>query len=500
MLARTRWGFLFLVGVVGLDALAVACDSIDREPSARYYIAPDAETDGATPAADSGLEDTGDGDGSTADAPLDAPLDGDGATPPTGAPPATFATGSAFHPDALIGNGDHTCIVATAAASVFCWGANDHGQLGLGTTGNGTLAADVATATRITIDETGLAFDGIEELALAGWHSCARRGADLFCWGQRFSAAQAEPASAVGPDRTQPRAIGNLAVKRIAADGPHTCAIKANNHHVCFGHSTFNELGRANTDDAVCTSPLFYAYQANATHKCAGTLLEATKDLPGILTIAAGEVHSCAQALDRVHCWGTNLGGQLGRPGGQVGEPSPQEVVVDSSTLAPLDGVIALASGGKHSCAIKKGAAAGSGSVYCWGTNDAGQLGVAAALTPTRAFAAPVAGIDNVTAIAIAERISCAVKSDKTVWCWGTDMTALPDGGAIVSTPTPTQIKGPAGVGVLDNVVSVAPGLRHVCAKKADNTVWCWGKNDRGQLGSGTKVDSSFPVKVTGLP
>ena len=101
------------------------------------------------------------------------------------------------------------------------------------------------TATRVTIDETGLPFEGIEELALAPWHSCARKDDVLFCWGQRFSGAQAEPPSAIGPDRTRPRAIGNLDVVRIAADGPHTCALKTNGRHVCFGHSALNELGRS---------------------------------------------------------------------------------------------------------------------------------------------------------------------------------------------------------------------------------------------------------------
>ena len=61
-------------------------------------------------------------------------------------------------------------------------------------------------------------------------------------------------------------------------------------------------------------------------------------------------------------------------------------------------------------------------------------------------------------------------------------------------------MKGPGGVGFSRNVVAVAPGMRHICARKTDGTVWCWGKNDRGQLGDGTKVDRAFPVKVTGLP
>jgi alpha-tubulin suppressor-like RCC1 family protein len=168
--------------------------------------------------------------------------------------------------------------------------------------------------------------------------------------------------------------------------------------------------------------------------------------------------------------------------------------VTEPNLLTPLDGLSAIAAGGKHTCAVRQG------TVYCWGTNDAGQLGVATGALPQRAFAAAVAGITNVASIGVAERVSCAVKSDKTVWCWGADIASLPDGGAIVSTPVPTQIKGPGGAGVLGDVVAVAPGFRHICARKTDGSVWCWGKNDRGQLGDGTKVDSPFPVKVTGLP
>jgi len=490
-----RWGLALGIGIA-VSALAfAACDEIEREPTDRYYVPPPVEggADVVT------VGDAGPADASLVDAELDAGLDAE-AGPVDGGPTGPLlATGSGFHPDLAVGSGDHTCVVTTGgAATVWCWGANDHGQLGLGTTGEGTPAADVSTATRITVDETGLPFDGIEELALAPWHSCARRQGILFCWGQRFSGAQAEPPSALGPDRTRPRAIGNLDVAGVAAGGPHTCVLKANGRHGWFGHSAFSELGRPVAADPPCSAPIFYAYHALASHSCSGTLVESTA-IPGAMApkasaVAAGEVHSCALAGDRVFCWGTNLGAQLGRPGTQSGEPVPQAVVTDANLLTPLDKVTAIASGGKHTCALRQGA------VFCWGTNDAGQLGIDPATTLQRAFAAAVPGIANVASIGVAEQVTCAVRTDKTVWCWGADIASLPDGGAIVSTPVPTQIKGPAGVGVLSDVVAVAPGLRHVCARKADSTVWCWGKNDRGQLGDGTTVDSPFPVKVTGLP
>ncbi|MBX3201441.1 MAG: hypothetical protein KF894_25115 [Labilithrix sp.] len=490
-----RWGRALGIGGA-LGALAfLACDDIERDPTTRFYIPPDAETD-ARAVVDAARD--ADLDADVEDGAVDAGPDADaGAEGGTTAP--LLATGSGFHPDADVGSGDHTCVVAGgAAAGVWCWGANDHGQLGLGTSGAGTFAADVTTATRVAVDETGLPFDGVEELALGPWHTCARREGHVFCWGQRYSGAQAEPPSALGPDRTRPRAIGNLDAARVAAGGPHTCVLKTNGRHVCFGHSRFNELGRAVAGDDDCAAPIFYDYHAVAEHTCSGTLLEAAP-IPGaspgkIRAVAAGEVHSCALAGDRVYCWGTNLGAELGRPGTQSGELNPQEVVTDAALLTPLDGVTEIASGGKHTCALRQEA------VWCWGTNDAGQLGVASDVTPQRAFAASVAGIATVTAIGVAEHVSCAVRADKTVWCWGADVASLPDGGPIVSTPTPTQIKGPGGVGFLTDVVAVAPGLRHVCARKSDGSVWCWGKNDRGQLGDGTTVDSPSPVEVTGLP
>jgi alpha-tubulin suppressor-like RCC1 family protein len=168
--------------------------------------------------------------------------------------------------------------------------------------------------------------------------------------------------------------------------------------------------------------------------------------------------------------------------------------------MTPLDQVSVLASGGgKHTCALR------AGKVLCWGANGSGQLGVDPATLVQRPNAVEVAGITDATAIGAADGITCAVRAGGSVWCWGSadtgqvgDAGAAFDGGVVSFTPV--QIKGPGGIGNLSDVVTVAPGRRHVCARKVDNTVWCWGKNDRGQLGDGSKTDSTYPVKVTGLP
>jgi len=471
-------------------ALAAACDGQDRETVPRFYYPPD-----ATEEAEAAIEAAVPSDASI-DAVLDATADAEAEAPRV---VRALATGSATHPDPLVGGGDHTCVIAGAARAVYCWGANDYGQIGNGKTGLATPAEDVATATKIAVDETGLPFDGAEELALSAWHSCARRGDVLFCWGQRLTGAQAEPP---GPnaDRTAPRAIGNFDVKRIAAGGPHTCALKSNGKMACFGHSAHNELGRANADDAPCTAPFFYDYNGSATHQCAGTLVEVMFGaLAGSTSLAAGETHSCALAGAKVHCWGSATQGKLGRPLAQATELNAQLVVTDPTTLAALDGVSAIANdGARHTCALRS-ASGTAGAVFCWGPNEIGQLGADPLATPVRAFAAAVPGITGATGLGVADGVSCAVRADATVACWGTDLAALGDGG-IASTAVPTPVKGPGGAGLLTSVVAVAPGVRHACALRKDGTVWCWGKNDRGQLGDGTKVDSAYPVKVVGLP
>jgi alpha-tubulin suppressor-like RCC1 family protein len=439
---------------------------------------------------------------SSADAggPADARSEAEAASDAAAAPaPVLLATGSAMHPDPAIGYGDHTCVVAGADRSVYCWGANDHGQLGIGTTGLGTVAADATTATRIAADEVGLPFIGLDELSAAAWHTCARKGDLLFCWGERFSGAQTDPPADPATDRTKPRAIGNLDVKALAAGGPHTCALKANGRIACFGHSYFNELGRPRATDPACTAPIFYAYGGIAEHTCSGETIEATSKLVNAVGLTNGETHSCALAGGSVHCWGTNVLGQLGVPGAQVGELAAQQVVTDPTAMTPIDQVTAIAAGGgNHACALR------AGKVLCWGSNASGQLGADPAALAQRPNAAAVAGIVDATAIGVADGISCAVRTGGSVWCWGAaDSGQLGDGGAIdggLVSFTPVQIKGPNGAGNLTGVRAVAPGRRHVCVQKTDDTVWCWGKNDRGQLGDGTAIDSIYPVQVKGLP
>jgi len=104
---------------------------------------------------------------------------------------------------------------------------------------------------------------------------------------------------------------------------------------------------------------------------------------------------------------------------------------------------------------------------------------------------------NSVRQVAAGKGHVCAL-TETTVWCWGYDNKPFPSGtpgigAAVISDPVPAPIAG------LTAVAELRAGEFHTCARKLDNTLWCWGHNENGQLGDGTRVHSKIPVQVAGL-
>lgn len=188
--------------------------------------------------------------------------------------------------------------------------------------------------------------------------------------------------------------------------------------------------------------------------------------LAGALQIAVSSTHACAR-LDggRVRCWGNNEGGALGD-----GTHAPARF----PTADPgLTGVEDVAVGSDVSCAR-----AGL-EVFCWG--DA-RLGAIEELRP--ALATPLAGARQ---LAFAGRHGLVLFADGTVGCVGQPAEA------ICGTTVGGRVPG------LSNVVEIAVGRAHACARLSSGEVACWGANDRGQLGDGTHVRRDAPALIAGL-
>jgi len=92
----------------------------------------------------------------------------------------------------------------------------------------------------------------------------------------------------------------------------------------------------------------------------------------------------------------------------------------------------------------------------------------------------------------------CAVKSDGTVWCWGRNDKGQLGDNTTTNSLVPVQVKGAGGTGTLAGAASIGLGQKHSCTIRTNGTVWCWGLNNIGQLGDDTTTDRSAPVPVVG--
>ncbi|WP_060905435.1 RCC1 domain-containing protein [Streptomyces scabiei] len=186
--------------------------------------------------------------------------------------------------------------------------------------------------------------------------------------------------------------------------------------------------------------------------------------------------------------WGDNTYGQLG-DGTVKARSFP-------AAVAGLNGVKSLAVGCNHALALK------NGRVWAWGRNDSGQLGDGTTSAKDTGYGKPVAvqGPDKVKAIAAGCNFSMALTQDGTVWTWGADAGGqLGIGGTPGGTPTvPAHRNTPQQVSGLREVTALAPGLTHAAVLTAGGTVKAWGTNASG-LGNDSTAVSSTPVDVKHL-
>jgi alpha-tubulin suppressor-like RCC1 family protein len=242
--------------------------------------------------------------------------------------------------------------------------------------------------------------------------------------------------------------------------------------HACVAKKQANSASHG--DPTTTTS------SASSSHKPTPTKYKT--NIQTSRAISAGAFHTCAlQADGALLCWGGNFNGQLGD-----GTDQKRSGAVWIKSLGKT--VTSVSAGAFHTCAVKE-----NGSLWCWGKNDAGQLGDGGKqnkLEPTEVTRLGT----SVQQVSTGRDHTCAVKKDGSLWCWGrNDFGQIADGTTTYQS-TPNQVKN-----LGTSVASVSAGSFHTCVVKKDGSLWCWGGNDSGQLGDGSTTTRMKPVQVQGV-
>jgi alpha-tubulin suppressor-like RCC1 family protein len=380
-------------------------------------------------------DDAGPGDAEGADA-ADVRAE-DGATLCTSA--ADVATG-----------GYHTCVLLVTG-EVRCWGLNNYGQLGDGTSTNRHVPTGVV----------GLL--NARKISAGSDHTCALLDTGgVKCWGYNSSGQLGDGTNV---NRSTPVDVVGLpsAASAIAAGTGFTCALLVAGGVKCWGDNSLGELGNGTTGG--------HSYAP----------VDVSGLASGVLDVAAGGLHACAlSTAGGPSCWGANDDGQLGD-----GTTTPWNVPVEVTGLS--SGVASVNLGGGHTCALLS-----TTGIKCWGRNDfGGELGDGT--NTNRYTPVDVLGLGSgVAVVAAGGAHTCALLAGGGIKCWGSN------GNGNLGDGTTTDRNAPIDVpGLASGVMDVDAGGAHTCAIMTGGTVKCWGFNVYGQVGDGTTTDRTSPVDAS---
>ena len=347
----------------------------------------------------------------------------------------------------------HTCALQQTG-TITCWGSNNSGQLGNGTTDSSSVPVEVqgiTDATQITA--------GIE-------HTCAlRQTGTITCWGRNIHGQLGNGQSGSGADSSVPvEVFGITDATQITAGGEHTCALRQTGTITCWGNNDDGQLGNGQSGyDADSSVPVEVLGITDATQITAGGYY------------ATG--HTCALLqTGTIACWGNNDDGQLGN--GQRGDDADSSVPVGVTGISDATQITA---GGSNACALRQ-----TGTITCWGNSPSGE-------------GESMLGINDATQITAGIENTCALRQTGIITCWGDNRYGqLGNGqaGYDADSLVPVEVTG------ITDATQITTGSNHSCALRQTGTITCWGSNGRGQLGngqSGDDADSLVPVEVLGI-
>lgn len=358
--------------------------------------------------------------------------------------------GEIFNVSKISTGSQHTCAITTAGA-LKCWGQNNYGQLGDNTQVDRTGPVQVVGLT-----------SGVASVALGNYHTCAVTSAGVAkCWGLNSNGQLGDNSTT---NRLTPVTVSGFpsGVTSLHVGHSHACAMTPEKTAKCWGYNYYGQLGNNRITDSKVPVDV--------------------SGLGSVKGLALGLTHTCAVTTDgAAKCWGANYYGQLGNN-------TNTNSMVAGSVSGLTSGVVAVAAGEAHSCAVLD-----TGAAKCWGQNNYGQVGDNSLIN--RWTPVSVSGLSTgVASISGGQNHSCALTKAGAVKCWGWGSYGQLGNSKVANSSVPVDVTG-----LNSGVVYLVSKNNHSCAMVDGVGAKCWGINTYGQLGSGNTTVTLAPISVQGI-
>jgi len=414
--------------------------------------------------------------------------------------PAAVAGGRSYVSVTAQANGSHTCALDRSGRA-FCWGAGTAGQLGNAAQNDSNTPVEVAGSLTLV------------SISAGNSHTCGVTAqGQAYCWGANAAGSLGDGTTTL---RSSPTPVQTtVAFRSVAGGSDFTCGLAMTNEVWCWGSNNIGQMG-----DGIATAPRLTPVRV--------------ANVPPAVGVTAGSFHACAwTAAGTAYCWGRGANGRLG-DGDLTGTPKTPRQVLQVSNFARLSaangyvcgatsarqaycwglgrdgrlgnndetdsavpaaviglsGAVEIAGGGNHTCALTA-----TGEAYCWGLWSTGALGIGKSnvqLTP-----GVVSGGTQFTSITAGVNHTCGLAAAPagSLFCWGFNATGQLGTADTINRNTAVRVLG------IPPLQIVSAGGAHTCGTTSNFTAYCWGFNGVGQLGNGSQTSSSTPVQVFGAP
>jgi alpha-tubulin suppressor-like RCC1 family protein len=339
----------------------------------------------------------------------------------------------------------HTCALDETGVA-YCWGQNEQGQVGDGSTINRDVPTAVGGSLRFQRISAGVSV------------TCALTTDDVpYCWGSNRFGSVGDGTTA---DRLVPTpVIGGHRFTEVTTSGWLSCGLTAAGAAYCWGSNEQGQLGIGTTPVETCDT----GGAPGSTIPCSHMPLQVAGSL-SFASIAVGGLHACGlTSAAELYCWG------MSTSWGDAWTSTPDRIPVRAASGFSFSEVTA---GQGYTCGI-----VAPSSAYCWGGAGYGALGNGV----TDDFQSTPVLLTNVTARHMDASIlgTCAVATDGRAFCWGYNQTGGVGDGTTTDRSTPTAVVS----GLAFTAISTS--AYHGCGRTASGQVHCWGNNIQGQLGIG---------------